>query len=189
MLGLMRGDGETGWYNAAYRLYEGFSHIPSVISFALTPRLARYFVTDRHLHRRLAWGGLAGAAAAAAATSAAAVTLAPQLVTVCFGSSYLPSAPALRILAVGFVVAFPLAVLHAVAMSVNAERSLLVTASVGCAANVLLNLVLIPRFGMHGAAAATVAGELISLGVLAALLVRRKAATADAMGLPAGREN
>lgn len=176
MLGLMRGDAETGWYNAAYRVYEGFSHVPSIISFALTPRLVRAFVTDRRRHRRLARGGIAGAAAASVVTSAAAIGLAPQLVGLCFGDAYLPAALVLRVLAAGFIVVFPLAVLHAVAISMDAERWLLVTALVGCAANVLLNLTLIPRYGMHGAAVATVIGELVSLTVLAALLVRHRVA-------------
>jgi O-antigen/teichoic acid export membrane protein len=72
----------------------------------------------------------------------------------------------------GAIVVFPLAVLHAVAMSMNQEKRLLTTAVVGCAANVALNLVLIPRYGMHGAAAATLIGETISLAVLGTTLWR-----------------
>ena len=54
MLGVLRGDVETGLYNAAYRIYEGVSNIPSILHLVLLPRLARYFVTDPDRHRRLA---------------------------------------------------------------------------------------------------------------------------------------
>lgn len=177
MLGVMRGDVETGWYNAAYRIYEGFSHIPSIIGFAITPRLARYFVTDRRRHHRLARIGVTGSVAAGVAATAPGILLAPELIYLCFGDQYLPAAGVLRVLVAGFVVVFPLAVLHAVAISINAERSLLVTATIGCLANVLLNLALIPAYGMLGASVATVAGEAISLGVLVTLIARRRGVT------------
>jgi Na+-driven multidrug efflux pump len=72
----------------------------------------------------------------------------------------------LRILAAGFVGVFPLLLLHAVAISANAERLSLRTAAIGCAANIALNLMLIPLYGMKGAAAATVIGEIVSLVTL-----------------------
>ncbi len=43
MLGVMRGDAETGVYAAAYKTYEGFSYAPSIIAAVLTPRLSRLF--------------------------------------------------------------------------------------------------------------------------------------------------
>jgi O-antigen/teichoic acid export membrane protein len=78
----------------------------------------------------------------------------------------------LQILSMGFVFVLPLCALHAVALSAGAGGWLLRAAVVGCVANVALNLVLIPRFGMHGAAAATVAGEALSMAVLAGGLRR-----------------
>ncbi len=60
-------------------------------------------------------------------------------------------------------------------MAANAERLMLLTAVVGCIANAGLNLVLIPSSGMFGAAIATIAGEAISLCVLATgMWVRRR---------------
>ncbi|HSC27562.1 MAG TPA: flippase [Vicinamibacterales bacterium] len=172
MLGLMRGDAETGLYNAAYRLYEGASHIPSIIGVVLTPRLAREYVSDRLAHARLAKRGLVAAAALALPASAAGILVAGPVTRALFGLEYDASVRVFQILIAGAAVVFPLAVLHAVAISMNAERRLLATAVVGCAANLALNLLLIPPYGMHGAAAATLLGEAISLGVLGALLWR-----------------
>jgi Na+-driven multidrug efflux pump len=63
-------------------------------------------------------------------------------------------------------------VLYAVALSVGRERLLLRTALIGLAVNVGLNVLLIPRMGARGAAWATVAGEMVSVVVLATGLSR-----------------
>lgn len=168
MLGVMRGDSETGLYSAAYRIYEGFSNIPSIISVVLTPRLAREFISDRASHRRTAFRGVWVAAVLGIPAALGAMVAAPLLTQVLFGAAYARSASVLQLLAAGFVVVFPLAVLHAVAISTNAERLMLVTGILGLVVNSAANLVLISTHGMHGAAIATIIGEAVSLCVLGA---------------------
>jgi O-antigen/teichoic acid export membrane protein len=176
MLGVMRGDSETGLYSAAYRVYEGFSNIPSIISVVLTPRLAREFISNRASHHRTAFRGVWVAAVLGIPVALGAIVAAPYLTQLLFGAAFAPSAMVLQILAAGFVVVFPLAVLHAVAISTNAERLLLVTGILGLVVNSAANLVLIPTHGMHGAAIATIIGEAASLCVLGAGLWRRDGA-------------
>lgn len=174
MLGVMRGDAETGLYNGAYRIYEGFAHVPSIISVVLTPRLAREFVQDRIRHRQTASRGLAVAVLLGIPATAVTLLAAGALTDLLYGPSYAASAATLRILSAGFIVVFPLAVLHAIAISENAERLLVRTAVVGCLVNVAANFILIPRYGMNGAALATIIGEAVSLAVLGAgMRVRR----------------
>lgn len=166
MLGVLRTDAETGLYTAAYRLYEGFSSIPAVLQVVLTPRLAREFVASRSRHTSLSRAGVAVALLLAFPVGAATFVLARPAVTLLFGSDYERSIGVLQILVSGFVFVFPLFVLHAVASSAGAERWLLRTALIGCTANIAMNVILIPRHGMYGAAIATVAGEGISVGIL-----------------------
>ena len=68
--------------------------------------------------------------------------------------------------------------LHAIAISVNAERLLVKTGLAGLAVNVGLNLYVIPRMGANGAALATVVGEFVSMGVLVTGLWRASATAA-----------
>ena len=166
MLGDLRTDAETGQYNAAYRWYEGLSTVAQVLQAVLIPRLASQFVTDRAAHGRLSRMGLAISIGVGVPVSAAAIVLAKPLVTLLPGPGYAAAAPVLQLLASGFVFVFPVFVLYAVALSVDARSWLLRTAVIGCLANIAMNLVLIPRYGMHGAAIATVAGEALSLAVL-----------------------
>jgi O-antigen/teichoic acid export membrane protein len=166
MLGVMRGNVETGLYAAAYRTYEGMSYLPSIIAAVLTPRLSELFVRDRDEHRRVALVGLAGSVGLALVVGAAAYTLATPLLVWLFGPAFAPAASPFRILCVGLPLVFAIWVLHAIVISVNRESLLVKTALVGLAVNVGLNFYLIPRMGADGAALATVVGELVSMTIL-----------------------
>ena len=167
MLGVIRGDVETGLYNAAYRIYEGLANVGQVLQTVLIPRLSRYYASSRAAHGRLARGGLLAGGLLALPTAAVGFVLAGPVVVLLFGAAYAPAGGVLQLLAAGLIVVFPLCALHAVALSAGAGGWLLRTAVIGCVLNVGLNLLLIPRFGMYGAAAATVTGEAVSMTVLA----------------------
>jgi O-antigen/teichoic acid export membrane protein len=166
MLGVMRGDAETGIYAAAYKTYEGLSYFPAIIASVLTPRLSHLFVADRAAHRRLALRGVAASVALALAVAAPAYALAAPLISLIFGPAFLPAAAPFRVLCAGLPLVFAIWVLHATAISVNKERLLVKAAVTGLVVNVAVNLWAIPRAGGLGAAFATVLGELVSMGVL-----------------------
>ena len=166
MLGVMRTDVETGVYTAAYRVYEGLTYAASIIAAVLTPRLSGLFVSDRAAHRRVALWGVAGSVALALTMGVVAYALSGPLIAWLFGPAFAPAAPPFRILCLGLVFVFAIWVLHAIAISINAERLLVKTAVVGLATNVGLNLYVIPRMGANGAALATVVGEFVSMCVL-----------------------
>ena len=166
-------DGETtGHYAAAYRVYEGLANVGQVLQTVLIPRLSRHYAADRAAYGRLARRGLLAGGLLAPATAAAGFLLGERAIVLLYTEAYASAGPVLQLLSIGFLVVLPLCALHAVALSAGAGAWLLRTAVAGCVANVALNLVLIPRFGMHGAAAATVAGEALSVAVLAVGLRR-----------------
>jgi O-antigen/teichoic acid export membrane protein len=178
MLGVMRGNVETGLYAAAYRTYEGMSYLPSIIASVLTPRLSDLFVSRRREHRRVALLGLAASVGLAMIVGAAAYVLATPLLVRLFGAAFAPAASPFRMLCLGLPLVFAIWVLHAIIISANRENLLVQTALVGLAVNVSLNLYVIPRMGADGAALATVVGELVSMiiligGVTAALRTAR----------------
>jgi O-antigen/teichoic acid export membrane protein len=168
MLGVMRGNVETGYYAAAYRTYEGMSYLPSIIAAVLTPRLADLFVRDRGAHRRVALVGFGGSVVLALVVGTIAFVLARPLLVLLFGGEFAAAAEPFRILCIGLPLVFGIWVLHAITMSVNRERLLAQTAVVGLVVNVSLNVYLIPRIGANGAALATVVGELVSMAILIA---------------------
>jgi O-antigen/teichoic acid export membrane protein len=171
MLGVMRGDAETGIYAAAYKTYEGFSYFPSIIAAVLTPRLSKLFVADTVAHRRLALVGIAASAAMAIAVATPAFIFASPLIVTIFGPQFAPAAAPFRVLSVGLPFVFAIWVLHATAISVNKERLLVKAAVSGLVVNLAVNFFAIPRAGGTGAAIATIVGELVSMVVLIAGLI------------------
>lgn len=53
MLGVLRGDEETGLYSAAYRIYEGLSNVAQVLQTVLIPRLSHLYVASRPAHAQI----------------------------------------------------------------------------------------------------------------------------------------
>jgi O-antigen/teichoic acid export membrane protein len=166
MLGVISTFGDTGLYNNAYRIYEGMSYVPGVLSALLTPRLSQLWSADRAQHRRVAGLSVIGAAALAVAVGIPVWYWSSPLLTLVFGLAARQAETALHVLIAGLAFVFVIWILHAVALSVFQERLLLKTTAMGAVVNATLNLVLIPRYGRNGAALATVLGELMTMTLL-----------------------
>ena len=173
ILGLMRSDAETGWYAAAYRVYEGLTYAPAILSAVLTPRFSYLFVHDRSALRSQFVRALVGAVVLGIVLGAAAYGLAGPILMLLFGASYAPAVVPLQVLAGGALLVFSTWILHAAAIATNLDRRLLVTTAVGLGSNVALNLLLIPRFGIAGAAWATVVAEAATVVLLFAQVQHR----------------
>lgn len=172
MLGVLRTDAETGIYQNAYSVYEGLTYLPSVIAAVLSPRLSNYFVTDRRRHKILAMGGVAVSVVSALVVGAVGYTFAEPLMTFLFGTAYRPSAAPFEILCVGLSLVYAIWILHAIAISMDRERLLLVTSAVGLIVKVAVNAYAIPHAGPSGAAVAVIIGEAVSALVLVVGLLR-----------------
>jgi O-antigen/teichoic acid export membrane protein len=177
MLGSMAGPYATGLYNAAYPIYEGLTYATAIISAVLAPRLSRLWTTDAAAYRRLALRSAAAVAVLAVGIAAVAWPLAAWAL-VLFGEGFAPAAGTLRWLLAGLPFIYVIWVLHSVAISSENTRVLLWVTLTGVLLNVGLNLWLIPRYAQDGAAAATVASEVMTVlllfyGLRSALAGRR----------------
>ena len=183
ILGVMRSDSEVAWYGAAYKLYEGLTYVPAILSAVLIPRLSNLFVLDRVEHqvllRRTLGASIVLGVLLGAVLSATAFWILPTI----FGRAYQPGIPPLQILAGGAVFVFATWILHAAAISTNLDRRLLATTVAGLTTNVILNVAFIPRWGISGAAWATVLAEALTAVALFAQVSRR---LADSSAAPVG---
>lgn len=166
LLGVFRSNEETGQYAAAYRIYEGLTYAPSIVAAVLTPRLAYLHAHAPSRVRQTLRHALALAVTLGAVLGSATVAMAPWGLRVLFGASYAAAAAPLRVLSGGAVFVFGAWVLHAGAIAMDRDRQLLRAAAVGTVANLLLNLAVIPTWGMTGSAWATVAAEALTVGLL-----------------------
>jgi len=104
------------------------------------------------------------------------------LIRLGFGEAYVAGAPALAIVAVGQLIgaaAGPAA--NMLSMSGHEQKALIYVLA-GALANAVLCLLLIPRFGLNGAALASAAGGLVMNGLLAANERRLTGVTSSVLG-------
>ena len=178
ILGVMRSDNEVAWYSAAYRIYEGLTYAPAVLSAVLMPRLSALFVRDRLAHRSLLNRTLLTSLGLGILLGGIGWWGAWWILPAIFGADYAPGVAPLQVLSAGALFVFATWILHAAAISIDLERRLFITTIVGLTANVALNFAFIPHWGIAGAAWATVLAEALTAGVLFVQVWRRLAQSA-----------
>jgi O-antigen/teichoic acid export membrane protein len=165
MLAVLRGNEEAGFYGAAYRLIEGLLFAPEAVLVVFSPLLVRALksvgagqYTDEQ--RSKVVRQVAALQVAVAGPVGLALMLERNWITnVLYGSAFTPAAQLLFWLAPAFVFMAVNFLLGGLLTATYMQRSLLVISGVAAVANVLLNLLLIPRYGAIGAVAATVFTE------------------------------
>jgi O-antigen/teichoic acid export membrane protein len=157
---------ETGIYGAVYRFVDILHVLPRLIVMVAFPAMVIAWSGDRQrfaellasLRRRLAWVTLPALLAI--------LIWSDPLLRLGFGDAYAAGAPALRMLATGSVFAFYSVLFSQALLAAGRERLLALVLFCTVFANVVLNLLLMPRHGFMGAATATLITEVIYVGLL-----------------------
>jgi O-antigen/teichoic acid export membrane protein len=164
MLGLMRGPEAVGWYSAAYKIFW------IIYGFFLLWQTAVFPEVTRRLHENISRAG-EFLQRYVRITLWACVPLviyvmlgAPDIIKIVFGEQYVAAMPALQIL----ISTLLLMVLngiygHLILIPAGKQNLLMFSVILGILLNFVLNLVLISRFSLYGAAAATVISEAVIL--------------------------
>jgi O-antigen/teichoic acid export membrane protein len=166
LLGIMTTSAQVGLYSAAYR----------IVFFVMAVMYASHIAWLPRITRTVAAGGSPDAAFSGAIRLSLLVALpfvvggaliAPRLMQLIFGSEYAPAGSALRLLLISlFFIALhgPTRNLFLAYDRLSWETAIM---GFGVIINVALNLFLIPRFGLDGAAFATAAAEAMVLAACA----------------------
>jgi O-antigen/teichoic acid export membrane protein len=156
MLGQMLGDQAVGIYSAAVRVSEVWYFVPVVIAASVFPSILEaktrndehYYKRLQHLYDLMVWVALIVALPL--------TFLSTPIVTLLFGTEYVSSGPVLTLHVWSAVFVFLLVASGKWLIAENLQYLALQRNLAGLASNVILNLILIPGFGVIGAAWATV---------------------------------
>ena len=161
MLSFIRTDAEVGWYNAAYKIYEGLTVFPFIICVVLYPRLSQLFVLNKKAHSLLSSRAAKYMFVISLPILICGILLSKDIINILFGEGFQNSVVALQILLVGVVFMFQIPLFQIILNSVNKQKVVMYVGLVGLIVNIFLNLLLIPKYGFKGAAATTVMSGLI----------------------------
>lgn len=164
MLGMMKDAAAVGWYGAAYKPVTVVLAMPVTYFVGLFPALSRTHHQDRDEFRRIVLGSLRLAALFAVPVGVCGTFLAGPIINLLFGAQYGPSVDAFRVLTWAAVLVILRGTFRQALNAAERHDLDLRCATIATGLNILLNLVLIPRYGIVGAASATVISEIFWLG-------------------------
>ncbi len=155
-----RDSATVGTYAVAYLLTGFCVNLGHSYSMSLLPAITR-LKSDRDAERALYHNALAQVFAGSFPVAVGGCLVATQLMPVVFGPQYAAAAGPLQILIWSIPIALTRHVAQTVMVAHAEQKRMLAYAATAAGTNVALNLMLIPVWGMRGAAAVTVLTETI----------------------------
>lgn len=165
LLGFLGTAEDVGLYGAAYKPVVAGLAIPMAYFMGLYPTLARTWSDGSTAFRELATKSLRLAASLALPLGVLGVVFAEDVLILLFSDAYAGAAQALQILSVSAVLVVLRGTYRRGLLAAGAVRLDLRCAAAATGLNVVLNFVLIPLYGIEGAAVATLASEVAWLGM------------------------
>jgi O-antigen/teichoic acid export membrane protein len=172
MVFYIRGQAETGFYSASYRLVEGVYTAAVVVCTTGLPRLSAGWSRDLRGWRG-EWNRLLQTLMVITGVPALLFAALPdRIIGLIYGHAFIPAAASLKILGPAMLfVCLGNAYGYAL-LSVGREKSQLAITIVAFLINVAINLILIPSMGGPGAAIATLISAIGYIGLAKVLLNR-----------------
>jgi len=166
MLSFMVGNEVVGWYNAAYRIIYIFLSFHALFIISIFPVMSGFYKKSAN-SLKFAYERSFKYLLIISVPIAMFTTLsANQIVLVIFGAGYIPSVIALQILIWTVIFMFLNGLSANLLGSVNKQVIVTKITGLGAVINILLNLLLIPKFSYIGASFATLTTELIVLPII-----------------------
>jgi len=156
MMGYLNQITETGWYNAAYRI-AGVAFIPiGLMATSFYPALSKTFKESKDEFQK-DWNNLMGIMIALAIPIVVGgIVLAPKIINFIYDQNYTASILAFQILIIMVGISFLHTPFNQALLISNQQIKFFWISISGLTTNVALNLLLIPRYSLYGAAIATV---------------------------------
>lgn len=162
MLKQLISDAENGFYSIAVSLCSVWCFVLSAIIDSLYPEITKAHKSDKALFERRNRQLYAMVFYISAAVSLAITCLARPVVHIMYGEAYLPAVGPLRVITWYTAFSYLGVARNAWVVCENRQKHLIWIYASAAVSNVVLNILLIPRWGAVGAAAASLAAQVIT---------------------------
>ena len=153
----------VGWYNAAYRLINALLVIPLVLNMVIFPVMSQFYETSKDSLRIASEKYFKYMAFVGIPLGVGTTLLADKIIPLIFGNQYLPSILALQILVWSTVCIFMSGSFARLLEASNKQVVLTKITGICAIINIILNIILIPKFSYIAASTITVLTEFLSL--------------------------
>jgi len=162
MLGWLRSAEEVGYYSAAQKPILLLYVLPTLLATSIFPLMARLAKTNPAAVKTLLNKYVGLVLKFAFPIAIIGLFFAAPIINLLFGSEYAPSVSTFRILMATVLIVYPSTLLGNAIFAFDRQKSFVTFVAVATFGNVLFNFLLIPPFGIEGAAASTVITQLIT---------------------------
>lgn len=166
MLGFMADHDEVGWYSAGVRVYVLACTAGQIVMNAFLPQLAAAYGDPLQVRRRMA-DFATSMLGVGFLVATGGLVLAPAIIALLFGPAYAPASGPMRLMMLSAAVTYLNMVLGNPLLVWHRQTPYMAAMLAGGALNAALNFVLIPRYGMKGAAVATLVAEIAATAAMA----------------------
>jgi len=166
MLSFLCTDADVGWYNAAYKIYEGLTVFPSIVCAVLYPRLSQLFISNKRAHFVLSLRGAKYMFIIAFPLWICGTILSGNIIHLLFGKEFHNSTVALEILLLGIIFVLQTWLFYTLLNSIDKQKIVMYISLIGLGVNIVLNSILIPKYNFEGAAITTVLSEIVVFTIL-----------------------
>jgi O-antigen/teichoic acid export membrane protein len=148
-------EADIGQYATAYRILEALLVLPAMVASAAFPVMARSVHNDFPKYRNVSGKSLQYSFVSAGLAIGVLFTFAEPIIEAIFGTEFLYAGNLLRILVWGLIFQSINNTLGRCMIAADLERYFIPLATLALASNVFINMYLLPRIGVVGAAVAT----------------------------------
>ena len=164
MLGFMKGEAAVGWYSAGYKIILFIQGLGGLFFESTFPVVSRFYQQAPEKLQGMIEDSVRLSAMLVIPLAVGGTVLAKPLVETLYGPQYQNSVEPFRILLWSITVGIIGMNFGYSLMACNRDRQYMAAVLIGATANVILNLALIPRLSLIGAATAKLCTEILIFG-------------------------
>ena len=173
LLSIFKNDGAVGIYNVAYNLIFSFMIIQNILGRTMFPVFAKYSFSDPDKFKQ-AYQLLIKVILTVVLPITIFITInAGPIINFLYGNEYYESTKCLQILIWSLIFTFSSYTMGSILLALKGEKHSFIGWSLCAGVNLLLNIIIIPRYGYIGASITTLLSEIIAFGIFYCFLVYR----------------
>ena len=166
LLSVLSGSEAVGLYGASYKIFEFALVFPTFFVNSIYPIMVRRFGEGQEKLKEMIKSSGLFLFAVSVLGSVVGYALAPWMIRVVAGPEFVESVQALRLLLLGLPVFYLSALFLWLLITLGKQKQIPFIYAAGAIVNVVLNVILIPRYSFYGSAIITWISELLILGLL-----------------------
>lgn len=153
---------DVGIYSASIRIIQILYLISTVVQFSTLPLFSRLAHKDNIGFRKTLERVVGIIFVISVPLAIGGAILGTQIMNFVFGAAYASGGLSFKILVITMLVDYPAMIISNAIFAYNHQKSLIISSTIAGVANVILDLLFIPRWGIAGSAAATLIAQVLT---------------------------